>query len=30
MLREQTGCDDPEATSTSGVVAYVDGEPAAG
>jgi GNAT superfamily N-acetyltransferase len=28
MLREQTGCDDPDATSTSGVVAYVDGEPA--
>jgi GNAT superfamily N-acetyltransferase len=27
-LREQTGCDDPDATSTSGLVAYVDGEPA--
>jgi GNAT superfamily N-acetyltransferase len=27
-LREQTGCDDPGATSTSGLVAYLDGEPA--
>lgn len=28
MLRGQTACDDPNATSTSGLVAYVDGEPA--
>ncbi len=28
MLREQTGCDDPDATGTSGLVAYVDGAPA--
>lgn len=28
MLREQTGCDDPNAATTSGLVAYVDGEPA--
>ena len=28
MLREQTACGDPGATSTSGLVAYVDGEPA--
>jgi GNAT superfamily N-acetyltransferase len=28
MLREQTGCGDPDATSTSGLVAYVDDEPA--
>ncbi len=27
-LREQTGCDEPEATRTSGLVAYLDGEPA--
>ncbi|MGH8793121.1 MAG: GNAT family N-acetyltransferase [Stackebrandtia sp.] len=26
-LREQTGCDDPEAESTSGLVAYLDDEP---
>ena len=26
-LHEQTGCDDPHARSTSGLVAYVDGEP---
>jgi GNAT superfamily N-acetyltransferase len=26
-LREQTGCSDPEAVSTSGLVAYLDGEP---
>lgn len=26
-LREQTGCGDPEATTTSGLVAYLDGEP---
>ncbi|WP_369263351.1 N-acetyltransferase family protein [Streptomyces sp. R35] len=26
-LREQTGCDNPEARSTSGLVAYLDGEP---
>ncbi|MFF4349567.1 GNAT family N-acetyltransferase [Streptomyces sp. NPDC001530] len=26
-LRAQTGCDDPEARSTSGLVAYLDGEP---
>ncbi len=29
MLRAQTGCDEPDAPSTSGLVAYVDGEPAA-
>lgn len=28
MLREQTRCGEPEATSTSGLIAYVDGEPA--
>jgi GNAT superfamily N-acetyltransferase len=28
MLRTQTGCGRPEAASTSGLVAYVDGEPA--
>jgi GNAT superfamily N-acetyltransferase len=28
MLRRQTGCDDPAAASTSGLVAYIDGEPA--
>ena len=28
MLREQTGCGDPDATGTSGLVAYVDGAPA--
>lgn len=28
MLREQTACDQPEATATSGLVAYVDDEPA--
>lgn len=27
-LREQTGCGDPDARSTSGLVAYLDGEPA--
>src|SRR4051812_32449223 len=27
-LREQTGCDEPGADSTTGLVAYVDGEPA--
>ena len=27
-LRDQTNCDDPEAPTTSGMVAYVDGEPA--
>ncbi|MEU3465978.1 GNAT family N-acetyltransferase [Streptomyces sp. NPDC006733] len=27
-LREQTGCDDAGASSTSGLVAYLDGEPA--
>jgi GNAT superfamily N-acetyltransferase len=27
-LREQTGCDDPGAPATSGLVAYLDGEPA--
>ncbi|MFC7533677.1 GNAT family N-acetyltransferase [Actinoplanes sp. GCM10030250] len=27
-LDEQTGCGDPSAESTSGLVAYVDGEPA--
>lgn len=26
-LREQTGCDNPQARSTSGLVAYLDGEP---
>jgi GNAT superfamily N-acetyltransferase len=29
MLRGQTACGDPDASSTSGLVAYVDGEPAA-
>lgn len=29
MLRAQTACGDPGAASTSGLVAYVDGEPAA-
>jgi len=29
MLRAQTACGDPDAASTSGLVAYVDGEPAA-
>jgi GNAT superfamily N-acetyltransferase len=28
MLREQTGCGETDAGSTSGLVAYVDGEPA--
>ena len=28
MLREQTACGDPDAAATSGLVAYVDGEPA--
>lgn len=28
MLREQTGCGDPDAAYTSGLVLYVDGEPA--
>ena len=28
MLCEQTACDDPESTTTSGLVAFVDGEPA--
>jgi GNAT superfamily N-acetyltransferase len=28
MLCEQTSCDDPDAPTTSGMVAYVDGEPA--
>ena len=27
-LRAQTGCDDPAAEATSGLIAYVDGEPA--
>jgi GNAT superfamily N-acetyltransferase len=27
-MHEQTGCDDPDAPTTSGLVAYVDGEPA--
>lgn len=27
-LRAQTGCDRPEATTTSGLIAYVDDEPA--
>ena len=26
-LREQTGCDDPTAGTTSGLVAYLDGDP---
>src|SRR5271166_1732604 len=29
MLRVQTACGDPDAQSTSGLVAYADGEPAA-
>ena len=28
MLRAQTACDDPDAPDTSGLVGYVDGEPA--
>jgi GNAT superfamily N-acetyltransferase len=28
MLQDQTACGDPGATSTSGLVGYVDGEPA--
>src|ERR1700741_2851891 len=28
LLREQTGCDDPRADTTTGLVAYVDGDPA--
>jgi GNAT superfamily N-acetyltransferase len=28
MLRAQTACGDPDAAATSGLVAYVDGEPA--
>lgn len=28
MLREQTACGDPNAAATSGLVAYVDGQPA--
>jgi GNAT superfamily N-acetyltransferase len=28
MLRAQTACDDPDAAATSGLVAYVDDEPA--
>lgn len=28
ILREETHCDDPRATETIGIVAYVDGEPA--
>jgi GNAT superfamily N-acetyltransferase len=28
MLQAQTGCGDPDAATTSGLVAYVDGEPA--
>jgi GNAT superfamily N-acetyltransferase len=28
MLRAQTACGDPDATATSGLVAYVEGEPA--
>ncbi|GAA1634481.1 GNAT family N-acetyltransferase [Nonomuraea maheshkhaliensis] len=28
MLRAQTACDEPDAPVTSGLVAYVDGEPA--
>jgi len=27
QVREQTGCDDPTARSTSGLVAYLDGKP---
>lgn len=27
MLRQQTGCGDPEATATSGLVGYLGGEP---
>lgn len=27
MLREQTACGEPDATTTSGLVAYLDGEP---
>jgi len=27
MLREQTGCGNPDAAATSGLVAYLDGEP---
>jgi GNAT superfamily N-acetyltransferase len=27
LLREQTGCDDPAAPGTNGLVAYLDGEP---
>jgi GNAT superfamily N-acetyltransferase len=27
MLREQTACGDPDAAATSGLVAYLDGEP---
>jgi GNAT superfamily N-acetyltransferase len=27
MLRKQTACGDPDATSTSGLVAYIDDEP---
>jgi GNAT superfamily N-acetyltransferase len=27
-LREQTACDNPDAPQTSGLIAYVDGEPA--
>jgi GNAT superfamily N-acetyltransferase len=27
MLRAQTACDNPEAAATSGLVAYLDGEP---
>ncbi|MFD9735345.1 GNAT family N-acetyltransferase [Umezawaea sp. NPDC059074] len=27
MLQEQTACDEPDAPSTSGLVAYLDGEP---
>jgi hypothetical protein len=29
MLRAQTACDDPNAAATSGLVAYVDDDPAA-
>lgn len=28
LLREETACDDPDSPRTSGLVAYVDGEPA--
>jgi len=28
MLREQTRCGEPDASTTSGLIAYVDGEPA--